>query len=119
MKKALKEEILTMTILKRANKQQYGNLQISLKNNNLLGKNDYPVTISDLLKVMINYAPKWTLLPSNNSTSGTSVNIILNRENNTNTISILFLQANGTLQVRYLRGTNNLFSAGLYTQYIT
>ena len=38
VKKALKEEILTMTILKRANKRQYGNLQLSLKNDYLLGK---------------------------------------------------------------------------------
>ena len=31
VKKALKEEILVITVLKRADKRRYGNLQISLK----------------------------------------------------------------------------------------
>ena len=59
-KKSLKEQILAMAILKRADKRRYGNLKIGLKNDYLLGKNNYPTTIADLLKVMNNYTPEWT-----------------------------------------------------------
>ena len=54
----LKEEISAMEILKRANNKRFGNLQISLKNSNLLGKNGYTTTIADLLKVLNNYKPE-------------------------------------------------------------
>jgi hypothetical protein len=109
VKKALKEQILAMTILKRADKRRYGNLQIGLKNDYLLGKNDYPVTISDLLKVMNNYTPEWTPPSANDNTSSTPTNATPNAESSNGTPSVSFLQANGTLQVRYLRGTNNSF----------
>ena len=58
-KRALREDIISMAVLKCANKKQYGNIQISLKNTYLLGSNDYPNTIPDVLKVMNNYKPEW------------------------------------------------------------
>jgi len=59
-KKALKEEIIAMAVLKRADRKRYGNLQTSLKNSYLLGKNDYPTNIPDVLKVLNNYKCEWT-----------------------------------------------------------
>ena len=53
-KKDLKEEIVAMEILKRADKMRYGNLQISLKNSYLLGNKYYPGTILDVLRVLYN-----------------------------------------------------------------
>ena len=59
-KKALKEEIVAMAVLKRADRKRYGNLQTGLKNSYLLGKNDYPTNIPDVLKVLNNYKCEWT-----------------------------------------------------------
>ena len=42
IKKALKEEILAMSMMKRADKKRFGNLQISLRNSYLLGKKRLP-----------------------------------------------------------------------------
>ena len=41
-KEELKEEIVAMAVMKRADKRRYGNLQISLKFLYLLGGNIYP-----------------------------------------------------------------------------
>ena len=115
VKKSLKEQILAMAILKRADKRRYGNLQIGLKNDYLLGKNDYPATISDLLKVMNNYTPEWSpTSTSDTNNHGTTSNATSDASSNAETrengtTSVSFLQANGTLQVRYLKGTNNSF----------
>jgi len=59
-KKALKEEIVAMAVLKRADRKRYRNLQTGLNNSYLLGKNDYPTNIPDILKVLNNYKCKWT-----------------------------------------------------------
>ena len=59
-KKALKEEIVAMAVLKQADKRRYGNLQISLKNSYLMGKNNYTDTIPDVLVVLNNYSTEWT-----------------------------------------------------------
>ena len=48
-KKYMKEEIVSMAVLKRADKRRYGNLQISLKNSYLLGINSCIDTIPDTL----------------------------------------------------------------------
>ena len=55
IRKQLQEEILAMTIIKRADKKRYGSLQISLKNNYLLGNNKYPTTVPDILKILNNF----------------------------------------------------------------
>ncbi len=69
-KRALKEEITSMVILKRVDKKGFWNPQTSLKNSYLLGKNEYSTTISDLLKVLNKYKPEWT--PRSNHTRGHS-----------------------------------------------
>jgi hypothetical protein len=106
IKKALKEEILAIALLKRADKKRYGNLQIGLNNSYLLGHNKYPKTVADVLKVLNKYKPKWTpptaTPPSTGSNDGSS-------GDSSRPSDISFLQANGNHQVKYLRGTNDTF----------
>ena len=59
-KRVLKDEIISMAILKRADKLRYGNLHINLKNDYVLGNNNYPMTPAAVLKVVNNYKPEWT-----------------------------------------------------------
>ena len=51
----MEEEIEAFAIFKRADKKRFGNLQIKLKNNYLLGRNEYPTTIQELTKLLKNY----------------------------------------------------------------
>ena len=53
-KKQFKEEIVTMDSMKRSDKNSFGNLQTSLNNSYLLGKNECPKMISEVLKVLNN-----------------------------------------------------------------
>ena len=53
-KQALREEIAAIAALKRADRRMYGNLQISLKFSYLIGKNNYPDTMPDVLRVLNN-----------------------------------------------------------------
>ena len=103
----LKDEIIAMTVLKRADKRRYGNLQIGLKNSFLLGKNDYPTTLPNVLNLLNNYVPEWTGQPTpalpgtergttNESGGG----------NGTRATSVSFLQASG---ISFLKRTNNSF----------
>ena len=98
----LKDEIIAMAILKRADKKRYGNLQIGLRNSYLLGKNDYPTTPSNVLNLLNNYVPEWTGQPTNSGNAGG------NGGNGTNTrgTAVSFLQSSG---ICFLRGTNNSF----------
>ena len=96
----LKERIVAMTVLKRADKKRFGNLQIGLKNKYLLGQDEYPTTIGDLLKVLNHYKPEWSPADTGN-TSATSTS-----RPNTPMQGALFLQANSST-VNFLRGTNN------------
>ena len=68
--KALKEEILAMAMLKRADKKRFGNLQISLKNSYLLGTNDYPKTVAGVLKILNNYKSEYTPPSATPTTTG-------------------------------------------------
>jgi hypothetical protein len=106
--KALKEEILAMAMMKRANKKRFGNLQISLKNSYLLGTNNYPKTVAVVLKILNNYKSEWT--PPSATPTITGSSSAGNREAGNNRQSVSFLQANGNHQVTsYLRGTNDSF----------
>ena len=58
VKRELKDAILSMALVKRADKKQFGGLQTSLKNSFLLGNNEYPTTVGDVLKVLNNYEPE-------------------------------------------------------------
>ena len=80
-----------MLMLKRADKKRYGNLLIGLKNSYLLGKDDYPTTVGGVIKVLNNYKSEWQ-----------------QRETQTRTAPVSFLQANGG-RVHYLKATNNAF----------
>ena len=54
-KRKLKKRIMVIAVLKRADKKRFGNLQIGLKNKYLLGIDEYPISIGDLLKVLNHY----------------------------------------------------------------
>ena len=102
-RKALKEEIVAMAVLKRADRKRYGSLQTSLKNSYLLGKNDYPTNIPDVLKVLNNYKCEWT--PETLRTPGTSQQPAARSGGRS---SYSFLQSTAG-EVFFLRATNNSF----------
>lgn len=104
IKRELNEDIVWMTVLKRADKRRHGNLQTSFKNSYLLGTNDYPSTIPDLLKVLNNYQPQWESQTTEQSE---------NSSGNRRTAAVSFLQSSGK-QIMFWRATNNSFF-----QYIT
>ena len=70
-KRKLKERIMAMAVLKRADKRGFGNLQIGLKNKYLLGINEYSTTIGDLLKVLNHYKPEWSQSSPNTGNGST------------------------------------------------
>ena len=89
-----------MAVLKLEEKRRYGNIHISLKNSYLLGKNNYPYTIPDVLRVSNNYRTEWTqntmkppTLPENSGKG----------ERNS---AVSFLKSSGD-GVIFLRATNN------------
>ena len=95
LEKEIKESLLAMTILKRAYNRRYGSLQKELSNSYLLGKDDYPKTVAEVLKIINNYKNTISEEPrENKSTSPVS--------------NMSFLQTNG-YQIKYLRGTNDSF----------
>ena len=55
LEKEIKEALLAKTILKRADDKRYSHLQKELANSYLLGKDDYPKTVSEVLKILNNY----------------------------------------------------------------
>ena len=108
IKKELKEEILAMAIIKRTDKASHEPLQKSLANTYLLGKNEYPTTTADVLKVLNNYQHEHTLVfgaspttPTASTPSGTGSGLV-------SSSGISFLQSNSH-QVKYLKGANNSF----------
>jgi len=106
IRKRLDEEILAMAIMKRADKKRYGPLLKKLSNEYLLGNNNYPNNVADVLKLLNNYQPEVPTsgrAEENNSTTDTSQSTGL-----ASSSTVSFLQTNGH-QVKYLRGTNNSF----------
>lgn len=96
LEKEYEERILSMAILKRADKRRFGNLLIKLHNDFLLGNDEYPETIGQTLKLMDNYKAEWTgSKPKPNQTPQAKP-------------QVSFLQA-GAVKVAFLRGTNNSF----------
>ena len=63
-KREMKQKILAMVILKRADTSRYGSLQQRLKNEYLLGNNDYPETVPKVLELLNNYKVEYTV-PTN------------------------------------------------------
>ena len=55
LSRAIKEQILLMVILHQADKRRYGNLQNNLANSYLVGRDEYPKTVGETLKVLNNY----------------------------------------------------------------
>ena len=100
-KKILKDEILAMVILKRACSRRFKELITHCKNEYLLGRNIYPTSTSDLLKVLNNYEVQHPVQQARNE----------RRTSNSNINTVSFLQSSGNnIEVKYLRGTNRSFN---------
>jgi len=97
--RSIKEEITIMAILKRTDKKRYGNLMNELTNAYLVGKNEFPTTIPDLLKLLNNYTPIWK--PRNTSTVS---NITTDHS-----FFQLSMLAGGSSEIKYLACTNGKF----------
>ena len=108
----LNKEIIAMAMIKRADKKRFGNLQIQLKNSFLLGNNEYPTTVPDVLKILNNYKQEWHngINPTRNNHNNSNNNN--NNNNNSSGVSLLQAQAN-TYNINYLRGTNGSFFANI------
>ena len=98
LKKNMKEYILSMAVLKRADPNCYGSLQQGLRNNYLLGNDRYPTTLPETLKLLNNYK---------------NPNLEINQNQGTNQggrkTGTSFLQTTNGLKVEFLRGTDNSF----------
>ena len=121
IKKQLKEEILAMAIIKRADKRRYGSLQATLQNSYLFHDDKYPKTVADTLKVLNNYTQD-SIPPTNSGhaaggggrSGGSSTR---GDGNGTGSGGIAFLQTTGG-QCSFLKGTDGSFHPDL-TCYIT
>ena len=100
IKKELKSKVTVMAILKRADKKRYGNLQIGLKNQYLLGNYNYPSTVPSVLNILNNYETEWT---------GTRPIITTERSGNGRSTAVSFLVAGEGGKVKFLKGTTNTF----------
>ena len=101
LKRGMKEYIVAMAVLKRADPNRYGALQQELRNDFLLGNDHYPETIPDMLKLLDNYK-------NPNPVPATNRGANAGRGDGRAT-GVSFLQtANGT-EVKFLRGTNDSF----------
>ena len=99
LKKEMKEYILSMAVIKRADENRYGSLQKGLRNDYLLGNDRYPTTIPETLKLLDNYKDP-------NPTTNQNRNV--NRGGGNAGAS--FLQTTNGLKVEFLRGADNSFS---------
>ena len=102
VRKALKEELISLVILQRSDKNRYGSLQKSLANSFLIGRDEYPKTIGAVLKLLNNYQQE--TIPSANANGGEG--------GNDRATSVSFLQSSGAA-VTHLKGTNNSFYPGI------
>ena len=97
----IKEKILAMAIIKRSCQKRFKELMVHCKNEFLFGKDIYPTTTAEVLKLLNNYE-------CNNPTTNDSRNT--GRSRGSSNTNVSFLQSNGSnVQVEYLRGTNRSF----------
>lgn len=99
LKKQLHEEIIATAIIKRADKRRYGNLQIQMKNNFLMGNNMYPINVADVLRILDNYEREWPMAKNSD----------IKPEPNGKKTGVVFFQNNGDVKVTHMRGSNNSF----------
>ena len=110
LKKGLKEEILAMAILKRADPRRYGSLQTTLKNSYLFKDDNYPKTIADTLRVLNNYTQDLVPLTNTHADGGgrSGGSSIRNGGQSASSRGIAFLQTTGG-NCSFLKGTDNGF----------
>ena len=101
LKKGMKEYILSMAVIKRADGNRYGSLQKGLRNDYLLGNDRYPTTIPETLKLLDNYKDPNPTTNQNREPNGEGRNA-----------GASFLQTTTGLKVEFLRGTDNSFDPG-------
>ena len=95
----LKENITAITILKRADKKRFRNLQIKVQNAYLLRNDEEQKTVTDVLKLLNNYKQEWIGTNRNDPNKGP------NNSSSGHQRALSFVQT--TNDIRYLQGTNN------------
>mmetsp|Transcript_5610 Transcript_5610/g.13197 ORF Transcript_5610/g.13197 Transcript_5610/m.13197 type:complete len:236 (-) Transcript_5610:745-1452(-) len=107
--KIQREQVEAMFILKRVDKKRYGNLLIELHNSYLLGKDYYPKTAADVLRLLNNYKQQeWSGNRPPDGARQTSERPGGGNNANARNLSKSFLLSSGE-EVCFCRGTNNSF----------
>lgn len=101
IKKRLQEEIVATAIMKRADKKRYGNLQIQMKNNFLMGNDMYPTSVADVIRILDNYEKEW---PVSSKPSGSNEGKEISKRT-----GVAFALSQGKKKIHYLKGSNNSF----------
>src|SRR5210317_1268682 len=100
--KAIQNKIKAITILEKADRKRFGNLQIMMKNAYLMGKDEYPKEVHEAQMLLNNYKSVWR--PGGRTITPRSPTPPRNSRNN----AVTFLQA-GEHQVSFICGTNGTF----------
>ena len=104
IKKRIQDKLVAFAIIRRSCSKRYKGLQLKLQNDFLMGRNEYPTNIPDVLKILNNYKSEY---PTSTRASEQSARITRNNNVNQN---LSISQTNGNqIQVMYLRGTNRSF----------
>ena len=101
IKRGMKEYIIAMAVLKRADPNRYGALQQGLKNDFLLGNDQYPEMIPEMLKLLDNYKNPNPVQDTNRGAN--------TGRNDGRATGVSFLQTADGTEVNFLRGANNSF----------
>src|SRR6056300_1048521 len=100
--KAVENKIKAITILEKADKKRFGNLQIMMKNAYLMGKDEYLKEVHEAQMLLNNCKSEWR--PGGRTITPRSPTPPRNQRNN----AVTFLQA-GEHQVSFICGTNGTF----------
>ena len=101
---------MSMAIVKRADKRRFGNMQIQLQNSFLIGNNDYPTTVPQVLKLLNKYALEWRNGVNPNKQNNPHRPSTTHSNQNPTSNGISFLQSSGTqVRIPFLRGSNGSF----------
>ena len=104
IKKRIQDKLVAFAIIRRSCSKRYKGLQLKLQNDFLMGRNEYPTNIPDVLKILNNYKSEY---PTSTRASEQSARITRNNNVNQN---LSISQTNGNqIQAMYLRGTNRSF----------
>ena len=105
IKARIKERIMTHAALKQSDKKKYGNLQIKLHNDYLIGKDDYPRSEASMLNLLNNWKQEWV----DNRPPGQQHRRSPSPHPRAYRNAVSFLQAGDGPTINFLKGTNGSF----------